>query len=200
MIDATDIATHALTKPMISARASAPARPSPTSCRRTSPSAAIPCRHCSTRKNNLPTARLQDSTLIEIPWGKHENGPAALFQKTRRHYPCSSTAETILGLLTQVPEARRAFVSLSPANGAILALTGGFDFFRNKYNRATQSKRQPGSGFKPIIYTTALEQGYTAASLINDAPIVIDNAGQGTSGDPKITTRNSMAQPASGRL
>ncbi len=77
-----------------------------------------------------------------------------------------------------MPETEGAFVSLNPTNGAILALTGGFDFYRNKYNRATQSKRQPGSGFKPIIYTTALEQGYTAASLINDAPIVIDNPGQ----------------------
>ncbi len=80
--------------------------------------------------------------------------------------------------LTQVPEAEGAFVSLNPEDGAVLALTGGFDFFRSKYNRATQSKRQPGSGFKPIIYTTALEQGYTPASLINDAPIVIDNPGQ----------------------
>ncbi len=80
--------------------------------------------------------------------------------------------------LTQVPEAEGAFVALNPDDGAILALTGGFDFYRNKYNRATQSKRQPGSGFKPIIYTTALEQGYTPASLINDAPIVIDIPGQ----------------------
>lgn len=79
--------------------------------------------------------------------------------------------------LTQVPEAEGAFVSLNPQDGAILALSGGFDFVRNKYNRATQAKRQPGSGFKPIIYTTALEQGYTPASLIDDAPI-IDNPGQ----------------------
>jgi len=80
--------------------------------------------------------------------------------------------------LTQIPQAEGAFVSLNANNGAISSLTGGFDFSRNKYNRVTQSKRQPGSGFKPIIYTTALEEGYTPASMINDAPVVIDIPGQ----------------------
>lgn len=80
--------------------------------------------------------------------------------------------------MTQIPTAEGAFVSINPANGAILALSGGFDFFRNKYNRATQAKRQPGSGFKPIIYTTALEEGYTPASFINDAPIIVDDSSQ----------------------
>ncbi len=80
--------------------------------------------------------------------------------------------------LSQVPEVEGAFVALNPYNGAILALTGGYDFFSSKYNRATQSRRQPGSGFKPIIYTTALENGFTAASIINDAPIVIDDPNQ----------------------
>lgn len=87
--------------------------------------------------------------------------------------------------LTQVPETEGAFVALNPVNGEIVALTGGFDFSRNKYNRVTQSKRQPGSGFKPIIYTTALEEGYTPASLINDAPLVIDVAGQETEWRPE---------------
>lgn len=77
--------------------------------------------------------------------------------------------------LAQIPNAEAAFVALNSNSGAILALTGGFDFFNNKYNRVTQAKRQPGSGFKPIIYTTALEEGYTPASLINDAPIVVDD-------------------------
>lgn len=80
--------------------------------------------------------------------------------------------------LSQVPETEATLVALDSKNGAILALTGGFDYFYNKYNRATQSKRQPGSGFKPIIYTTALENGYTPASLISDAPIVIDDPSQ----------------------
>jgi len=94
--------------------------------------------------------------------------------------------------LSQVPEAEGAFVALNPINGAILALTGGFDFSRNKYNRATQSKRQPGSGFKPIIYTTALEEGYTPASMINDAPLVIDVPGQETEWRPENYNRKFL--------
>ncbi len=78
--------------------------------------------------------------------------------------------------ITQVPNVEGAFVALNPKTGGILALEGGFDFSKNKYNRATQSKRQPGSGFKPIIYTTALENGFTPASVINDAPIVINDS------------------------
>jgi penicillin-binding protein 1A len=77
--------------------------------------------------------------------------------------------------LTQIPAAEAAFVAVNPKDGAILALSGGFDFYHSKYNRATQAKRQPGSGFKPFIYTAAIEKGYTAASIINDAPIVIDD-------------------------
>jgi penicillin-binding protein 1A len=77
--------------------------------------------------------------------------------------------------LAQIPNIEAAFAALDSKTGAIIALTGGFDFFNNKYNRAIQSKRQPGSGFKPIIYTTALENGFTPASLINDAPVVIDD-------------------------
>jgi penicillin-binding protein 1A len=80
--------------------------------------------------------------------------------------------------LAQIPEADAAFVALNAQNGAILALSGGYDYFHNKYNRVTQSLRQPGSGFKPIIYVTALEHGYTAASLINDAPVVVDDPDQ----------------------
>lgn len=78
--------------------------------------------------------------------------------------------------LTQIPEAQAALVSLNPRNGAILALTGGLDFNHTNFNRATQAKRQPGSNFKPFIYTAALEAGYTPATVINDAPIVFDDA------------------------
>ena len=77
--------------------------------------------------------------------------------------------------LAQIPEVQGAFVALYPEDGSILALSGGYDFFYNKFNHVTQSKRQPGSGFKPIIYTTALEHGFTAASVINDAPIVMNS-------------------------
>ena len=73
---------------------------------------------------------------------------------------------------SQVPTAQSALVSLDPQNGAIRALVGGFAFEQSNYNRAIQAKRQPGSSFKPFIYSAALENGYTAASLVNDAPIV----------------------------
>lgn len=72
----------------------------------------------------------------------------------------------------QLPQAQSALVSLDPHNGAIRALVGGFSFEQSKYNRAAQAKRQPGSSFKPFIYSAALDSGYTAASLVNDAPIV----------------------------
>jgi penicillin-binding protein 1A len=77
--------------------------------------------------------------------------------------------------LAQIPAAESAFVALHPDNGAILALTGGYDFYHSKFNRVTQAMRQPGSGFKAIIYSAALEAGFTAASLINDAPVVFDD-------------------------
>lgn len=77
--------------------------------------------------------------------------------------------------LAQTPEVQGALVSLSPKDGAIQALVGGYDFKLSHYNRATQAKRQPGSNFKPFIYLAALEHGNTAATLINDAPIVFDD-------------------------
>ena len=77
--------------------------------------------------------------------------------------------------LSQVPEVEGALVSLDPGDGAIVALAGGFDFHRSKFNRVTQARRQPGSSFKPFIYSAALDHGYTAASIINDAPVVLED-------------------------
>jgi penicillin-binding protein 1A len=77
-------------------------------------------------------------------------------------------------ILAQVPEVEGAIVALNPKNGAILALVGGYDFYRNKFNHAYQAWRQPGSSFKPFIYSAALEKGFTPASLINDAPLTIN--------------------------
>lgn len=79
--------------------------------------------------------------------------------------------------LAELPEAQGALVAVAPYDGAVTALNGGFDFFNNKFNRVTQSRRQPGSGFKPFIYSAALEKGYTAATIINDAPVVFDDPG-----------------------
>ena len=78
--------------------------------------------------------------------------------------------------LTQLPAAQAALVSLDADNGAILSLVGGFDYGQSKFNRITQATRQPGSNFKPFVYTAALANGYTPASTINDAPIVFEDA------------------------
>jgi penicillin-binding protein 1A len=77
--------------------------------------------------------------------------------------------------LAQLPGVEGALVSLRPVDGAIDALVGGFDFRNSKFNRVTQARRQPGSSFKPVIYSAALEQGFTPASIINDAPVVFDD-------------------------
>lgn len=74
--------------------------------------------------------------------------------------------------LGQIPEAQSALVALDPQDGSLKALTGGFSFAQSKYNRATQARRQPGSSFKPFLYSAALDNGYTPASMVNDAPIV----------------------------
>jgi penicillin-binding protein 1A len=75
--------------------------------------------------------------------------------------------------ILQLPEVEAAFIAASPVDGAIRALVGGFDFNRNKFNHVTQAWRQPGSSFKPFIYSAALEKGYTPASIIADEPISI---------------------------
>jgi penicillin-binding protein 1A len=80
--------------------------------------------------------------------------------------------------LAQLPEAQSALVALDPNDGAISALVGGFDYFQNKFNRVTQARRQPGSGFKPFLYSAALENGFTPATIVMDAPIVYDDSGQ----------------------
>ncbi|QIB49954.1 penicillin-binding protein 1A [Pseudomonas sp. OIL-1] len=74
--------------------------------------------------------------------------------------------------LAQIPQAQSALVALDPQDGSLKALTGGFSFAQSKYNRATQARRQPGSSFKPFLYSAALDHGYTPASMVNDAPIV----------------------------
>ena len=76
--------------------------------------------------------------------------------------------------LAQQPAVAGALVAIDPTDGAIVAVTGGFAFFDSRYNRALQARRQPGSAFKPFLYSAALERGFTPATLINDAPIVIE--------------------------
>ena len=81
--------------------------------------------------------------------------------------------------IAQLPEVESAFVATHPENGAIRALVGGFDFNRNMYNHVTQAWRQPGSSFKPFIYSAALEKGYSPGSIVLDEPLAIDASGTG---------------------
>ncbi len=76
--------------------------------------------------------------------------------------------------IVQLPEVESAFISLDPQDGAVRALVGGFDFNRNKFNHVTQAWRQPGSSFKPFIYSASLEKGFTPATVIPDEPVVLE--------------------------
>ena len=83
--------------------------------------------------------------------------------------------------VAQIPKVEAALVSVDPADGAVRALVGGYDFTANKFNHVTQAMRQPGSSFKPFVYSAALEKGFTPATVVNDAPVVFDpgrNGGQ----------------------
>jgi penicillin-binding protein 1A len=148
------------------------------------------------------TARLQNDSSIDLAWDNCKWARKFLSRNALGPRPKGFTdilkAGDIIRVrqandqswrLAQIPEVEGAFVALDPNDGAILALTGGYDFFNSKFNRATQSNRQPGSGFKPIIYTTALENGYTAASMINDAPLVIDSPVKGNEWRPENYSR-----------
>jgi penicillin-binding protein 1A len=106
--------------------------------------------------------------------------------------------------VVQLPRAQAAFVSLNTQDGSVRAMVGGFDFNRNKFNRVTQAWRQPGSAFKPFIYSAALEKGFMTSTLVNDAPVVVDPALTGGQfWDPKnydgkfegpMTLRTSLAK------
>ncbi|MBB6092987.1 penicillin-binding protein 1A [Povalibacter uvarum] len=91
--------------------------------------------------------------------------------------------------MVQVPEAQGAFVAMDPQDGGISALVGGFDYFSSNFNRAVQAKRQPGSAFKPFLYSAALEHGFTPASVINDAPLVIEDPSLEAAWRPQNNTR-----------
>ncbi|WP_076918863.1 penicillin-binding protein 1A [Pseudoalteromonas sp. SK18] len=106
-------------------------------------------------------------------------------------------------ILSQIPEAASAIVSLDPLDGRIKAIVGGYSFEQSQYNRAVQAKRQVGSNIKPFIYSAALEKGYTLASILNDAPINQWDKSQGVAWRPKnspaiyngpIRIRRALAQ------
>jgi penicillin-binding protein 1A len=89
--------------------------------------------------------------------------------------------------ITQLPEVEGAFIAIDPRDGAVKALVGGFDFGKNKFNHVTQAWRQPGSSFKPFIYSAALEKGFTPATVVNDGPLFFD---AGTTGGQPWEPKN----------
>ena len=95
--------------------------------------------------------------------------------------------------LQQVPEIEGALVAMDPHTGRVLAMVGGFSFAESQFNRATQALRQPGSSFKPFVYSAALDNGYTPSSVVMDAPIEIDPGPASRSGGRRTTATNSTA-------
>jgi penicillin-binding protein 1A len=122
----------------------------------------------------------------ELPEETMDRWPAQaseIFSRGDVIYTVGNTPENLQ--FVQVPEAQSALVAEDPQDGAVVALVGGFDFFQSKFNRATQARRQPGSGFKPFVYAAAFDKGFTPASVVLDAPIVIDEAGMEQAWRPK---------------
>ena len=126
-------------------------------------------------------ASLQDGDDIEITGEGLRGVQSALSEKARKEIRIQrgsiirvlKSGPKNTWVVAQSPEAEGAFVSMEPASGRVHALVGGFDFSRNKFNHVTQAWRQPGSSFKPIIYSAALEQGVSPSTIVNDAPITI---------------------------
>jgi penicillin-binding protein 1A len=110
-----------------------------------------------------------------LPDEKTDRAPTQASQVMNRGdviYTVGSNAQNLQ--FVQVPEAQSALVSIDPHDGAIGALVGGFDFYQSRFNRVTQARRQPGSAFKPFVYAAAFDKGFTPASIVLDAPIVLE--------------------------
>jgi penicillin-binding protein 1A len=140
-------------------------------------------------EDNSAEIVFRNGTLATIPWRGIDWAKPFIDRETTG--PAPETAAEVLTpgdviyvmptsagfwALAQVPEAQGAVISIDPGDGAITSLVGGFDFATSKFNRATQAFRQPGSSFKPFIYSAALEQGNTPATVVLDAPVVINSS------------------------
>ena len=110
---------------------------------------------------------VQRGDIIRVRWVEPDADPKK----------AGSVAASGYWALAQLPAVEGALVSLDPSDGRVLALVGGLDFEQSKFNRVVQARRQPGSNFKPFIYSAALDKGFTAASFVNDAPIVFETPG-----------------------
>ena len=140
-------------------------------------------------ENNSASILLRSGATATLPWAGIKWARPFIDRKTTGPEPESAADVLAVGdliyvmpttvgswALAQVPEAQGAVVSVDPFDGAVSALTGGFDFTTSKFNRARQAFRQPGSSFKPFIYSAALEHGNTPATVILDAPVVINSS------------------------
>ena len=146
-------------------------------------------------------ALLADGTLVHVPWAGLSWARIHISDKKLGFLPKKASdilkQGDVIWLqqkgdvwhLTQVPKVQGALVSVEPDSGAILALVGGYNYQMSNFNRATQARRQPGSSFKPFIYSAALAQGYTLASVINDAPVVVADTGENSLWRPQNDTQ-----------
>lgn len=135
------------------------------------------------------TLLLNTNQTIALDWNPEQNPLRPFITENRRGRAIEDISELLsvgdiirirynaqgAAEISQLPSASASLIALRPHDGAITAMVGGYDFQHSKFNRATQAYRQPGSNFKPFIYAAALEHGYTAASVINDAPIVFSD-------------------------
>lgn len=148
----------------------------------------LPAIVTNTDKQQL-TATLKDGESItlsweNIQWAREYKGPNRLGKTLKKTNDVLQNGDLIRvrqlddknWRLAQIPRVQGALTALSPRDGAIKALVGGFNFTHNKFNRATQAQRQPGSNLKPFVYASALEQGFTPATMINDAPVVFHDS------------------------
>jgi penicillin-binding protein 1A len=140
-------------------------------------------------EDKTATAYTQDGATIALGWSglswaaryisEDARGPAPKRAADAVHVGDIIYVERIKEdewALAQVPHVSGAIIGLRPSDGAINALAGGFDFYQSKFNRAVQAQRQPGSNLKPFIYAAALEKGFTTASLVSGAPVVVEDA------------------------
>jgi len=143
----------------------------------------------------LPWERLQWARR-ELPDEKVDRAPATaaeIFARGDVIYTVGNSTQNLH--FVQVPEVESALVSMDPEDGAVVALVGGFDFFQSKFNRAVQAKRQPGSSFKPFLYAAAFDKGFTPASVILDAPVVLDSTNPEQSWRPQDSSGEKFFGP-----
>jgi len=127
---------------------------------------------------NGETFHIVGDGLRPVQSGLADKAPRSIMIRRGSVVRLAKTPKDAWGL-TQLPEVEGAFVAMDPRDGAIKAMVGGFDFNKNKFNHVTQAWRQPGSSFKPFIYSAALEKGFTPATVVNDGPLYFDAATTG---------------------